>query len=198
MSAIHFAGVPATRGARGRTAALILLVASLFPAPASAKKHPPFEAQAGVDIARAGAKAWSHDAVLIYVENDEPLDNGGSASRWGYLFYSEYLRKARAYSIREGEILVAENLEMKLEAPPLAESWIDSGVARRAADQAAGLQFCREFDGKIQTMALIRGALSDKDPDQTTWMVVYRSRRAPSLFVVVDAKSGSVIRTWRG
>jgi hypothetical protein len=47
-------------------------------------------------------------------------------------------------------------------------------------------------------MLLMRGALYNEEPDESTWMLVYTSPSAPSLFVVVDAESGKVRRTWRG
>jgi hypothetical protein len=179
-------------------ATLVVILCTLSAAGAAAGERPPFEASGGLDIARAGALAWSHDAVLIYVENDEDLDAAGAAPRWGYLFYSALLKKARGYSVREGKILVAENLDMKFEAPPVADSWIDSGAALLAADKEAGQEFCRKHGGKLTTMLLMRGAFADKNPDQTTWTVVYSAAGAPSLFVVVDASDGSVRRTWRG
>jgi hypothetical protein len=47
-------------------------------------------------------------------------------------------------------------------------------------------------------MLLMRGAMSEGDPDTTTWTFVYSASGAPSLFVVVDATNGKVQRTWRG
>jgi hypothetical protein len=178
-------------------AAVVLMCASLS-SPVMAKEQAPFEASKGLDIARAAALVWSHDAALIYVENDETVDTGGGAMRWGYLFYSQLLRKARAYSVREGRIVVAEDLELKLEAPPVMDSWIDSGAALKAADENAGGAFRRDHGGQLNTMVLMRGAFAEGDPDRTTWMLVYTSPGAPALFVVVDAADGTVRRTWRG
>jgi len=175
-----------------------LLVLALCAGGIAAADRVPFEARAGLDVARAAAQAWAEDAFLAYVENDEDLDAGGAAPRWGYLFLSRRLEKARAYSVRDGKILVAENLEMKLEAPPVAPDWIDSGAALEAAEQGAGRAFRSEHGGRLGTMLLMRGAFHDGDPDRTTWMLVYTSPNAPSLFVVVDASEGKVRRTWRG
>ena len=177
---------------------LLLVLCVLMPSRVMAKEQPSFQASAGLDIARAAALVWSHDAALIYVENDEALDAGGTAVRWGYLFYSAMLRKARAYSVRDGRIVVAEDLEMKIEAPPVLQSWIDSGTALRAAEEKAGEAFRREHGGTLNNMVLMRGAFAEGDPDRTTWMLVYTSPNAPALFVVVDASDGTVRRTWRG
>jgi hypothetical protein len=165
--------------------------------PAWSRDPAPYAARAGLDAARVGAAAWAPDAFLVYVENDEPLDASGAADRWGYLFYSPSLDRSRAYSIRDGRIVVAENLDMKLEAPPLATDWIDSHAALEAAGQAAR-EFCEKEGGRLSAMLLMRGAFHEKEPDQTTWMVVYAAPNAPSLFVVVDASAGKVRRTWRG
>ena len=175
-----------------------LLCALLIAAPAIARDRTPFEARAGLDVAMAAAIAWAPDAALVYVENDESLDANGASPRWGYLFYSGTEGRARAYSIREGKILTAENFEVKIEAPPLAEQWIDSGMALAIADKKAGLDFRRKHGGELGTMLLMRGVFNEKNPDQTTWTVVYTAPDAPSLFVVVDAIEGKVRRTWRG
>jgi hypothetical protein len=174
------------------------LCALLLAVPARARDRVPFEARAGLDVATAAALAWSHDAVLVYVENDESLNEGGATERWGYLFYSALEGRARGYSIREGRILTAEYLDVKIEAPPLARQWIDSGMALAIAEKKAGLAFRQKHQGTLSTMLLMRGVFNEKHPDQTTWTVVYTAPDAPSLFVVVDALEGKVRRTWRG
>jgi hypothetical protein len=47
-------------------------------------------------------------------------------------------------------------------------------------------------------MLLMRGAFDAENPNRTTWLLVYTTPDAPSLFVVVDAADGKVRRTWRG
>jgi hypothetical protein len=152
----------------------------------------------GLDIAGAAAEAWAPDAVLVYIENDEDVNDLGAADRWGYLFHSQGLEKSRVYSVRDGKILVAENLDMKFESPPLPAGWIDSGAALAAAEEKAGREFREKHAGHLATMLLMRGAFHDGDPDRTTWTVLYTSPSSPSLWVVVDAADGSVRRTWRG
>lgn len=158
----------------------------------------PFAARSGLSLAADAAQVWSSDAALVYVENDEHVGDDGAAQRWGYLFFSPALKKCRAYSIRGGRILVAEDLDMKYEAPPVSSGWIDSGAALSAAEQAAGRSFRADHHGSVATMLLSRGAFSAGDPDETTWTVIYSSPDAPSLFVLIDAAQGKVRRTWRG
>jgi hypothetical protein len=165
---------------------------------ADAGDPPPFPARTGLVVATAAAQSWAADAHLIYVENDANVDSTGASERWGYLFFSASKDQARAYSVRDGKILTAENLEMKFEAPPLTDAWLDSGEALSIAEKEAGLEFRTEQGGELYTMLLVRGVFQDGDPDLTTWAVVYRSSTGPSLFVVVDAASGRVRRTWRG
>jgi hypothetical protein len=179
-------------------AAVMPLALASPAAPARAAEAVPYQAHAGLDIAREAADAWARDAVLVYLENDEDLDAQGASPRWSYLFYSSSLDKLRFYSVRAGKILVAENLNLKFEAPPLAAQWIDSGAALAASEHGEGGDFCRKEGGHLATMLLMRGAFQDKDPDQTTWTLVYTAPNAPSLFVVVDAAQGKVRRTWRG
>ncbi len=193
------AGRGGGRGERSRPALAVgLLALMLFAGEAAAEDRTPTQAQAGLDLAQTAARIWSPDAYLIYVENDEILDSHGAALRWGYLYYSPGLKKSRVYSVRAGKIVVAEDLEMKLEAPPVAARWIDSGAALKAAEDAGAYQFCFDHSGRLNTMALLRGAFQEGDPDRTTWMLVYTAPNVPALFVVVDATDGRVCRTWRG
>jgi hypothetical protein len=175
-----------------------LILAALLASGARAADPAAAGARQGLDLARAAAAAWAEDAMLVYVENDEALDAAGAAPRWGYLFSSRRLGISRAYSVRGGRIVQAENLDIKFEAPPLSDPWIDSGPALAAAEREAGARFRREHQGALATMLLVRGALESSEPDETTWMLVYTAPSAPSLFVVVEAAAGRVRRTWRG
>jgi len=179
-------------------AGLTAVVVTLLAAPVGAGDASPFAARAGVDVARSAAAAWAPDAALIYIENDEPVAASGTAARWGYLFYSSALDEARAYSVRDEKIVVAEKLDMKFEAPPLALDWIDSGAAVAVAERVAATELRGAGGGRLSTMLLMRGAFQDKDADQTTWTLIYTSPSVPSLFIVVDASEGKVRRTWRG
>lgn len=177
------------------TAGLLLLAAA---GPAPARDRAPIAARSGLELARAAAAAWAPDAQLVYVENDEDVDAAGGADRWGYLFVSTASGRARAWSVRDGRIAAAENVEMAFEAPPLPAEWIDSGAALAAADREAGRAFRKGTQGRLSTMLLMRGAFDEADPDRTTWTLVYTAPGAPSLWVVVDAAEGKVRRTWRG
>ncbi|NOT32932.1 MAG: hypothetical protein HOP12_02045 [Candidatus Eisenbacteria bacterium] len=200
--------MPTTRrpvSSRATRPALALLWLALLLAPlaltsqrALARDPAPVEARVGLDLASAAAVSWAADAQLVYVENDEALDPSGAAPRWSYLFHSHSLDRHRAYSVRDGRIVEAENLEMKLEAPPLGAGWMDSGAARHVADDHAGLEFCRSHGGELRSMLLMRGAIEVDAPDETTWMLVYLAPNVPALFVVIDAAAGKVRRTWRG
>ena len=176
-----------------------LLISMLLVAPAARAGDPPaFDARSGMELAADAARSWAPDAYLTYVENDDDLDAQGAAVRWGYLFYSPSLDKSRAYSIRDGKIVTAENLDMKFEAPALATGWIDSDRALAAAEASVGSAFRTKYAGKLTTMLLMRGAFQEGDPDETTWTLVYTSPTAPALFVMVDATGAKVRRTWRG
>lgn len=176
-----------------------LLISMLLAAPAARAGDPPaFDARSGMELAADAARSWAPDAYLTYVENDDDLDAQGAAVRWGYLFYSPSLDRSRAYSIRDGKIVVAENLDMKFEAPALAAGWIDSDRALAAAEASVGQAFRTKYQGRLTTMLLMRGAFQEGDPDETTWTLVYTSPTAPALFVMVDATGAKVRRTWRG
>ena len=180
--------------ARAFAAGVILFAAGV----AGAGDDPPFAAREGLELASSAAQAWSGDAVLVYVENDETLDDGGRSARWGYLFHSASLDRARVWSVRAGRLVVADDLAMRFDAPPVAPGWLDSGAAVAAAESGGGAEYRKAHGGRLVNMLLVRGALSEGEPDATTWTFVYGAPGAPSLFVVVDATTGKVQRTWRG
>jgi hypothetical protein len=167
-------------------------------AAAMAGTSAPFTARRGVELARDAARTWAPDAQLVYLENDEMVSIDGTAIRWGYLFYSSTAGKARGYSVRDGKILEAADLDFDFEAPPLPDEWIDSEQALTAAEKKAGQAYRREHGGRLSAMLLVRGAFDEEKPDASTWTLVYTSDTAPALFVVVDAAKGNVVRTWRG
>lgn len=183
---------------RHRVAALLAALLIALPGFARSGEPPAVAARSGLDLAADAARSWAPDAYLTYVENDDDLDAAGASIRWGYLFYSPSLDRSRVYSVRDGRILVAENLDMKFDAPALAPDWVDSGRALAAADASVGNAYRQKQQGRLATMLLMRGAFQDGDPDETTWTLVYTSPTAPALFVVVDATGAKVRRTWRG
>jgi hypothetical protein len=183
---------------RNRSAIAAIALLAISTAPSAAGDPVPFTARSGADIARDAARSWAEDARLIYLENDEAVGADGTADRWGYLFYSEDKGEARGYSVRDGKILEASDLGFDFEAPPLPEEWVDSGPVLIAAEKKAGRKYRTEHAGRIEAMLLIRGALHEREPDATTWAVVYTSDTAPALVVVIDAARGKVIKTWRG
>ena len=159
---------------------------------------PPLSARAGEDLARAAARAWSADARLVYVENDEPIGPDGRSARWGYLFRSEARAASRVYSVQGGGIRVAADPPYDFDAPPLPAAWIDSDAARRIADEAEGTRWLAEHGGRVRAMFLLRGVMDPERPDAPTWAVVYEADGAPGLWVVVDAARGKVVKRWRG
>ena len=138
----------------------------------------PIAARAGLDLATEAAGIWAADADLVYVENDETVGGDGTAARWGYLFFSDSRGRARGYTIRDGKILEAADLDFELDAPPLATDWVDSDVALAAAEDKAGREYRPEHGGRLETMLLIRGAFHDGDPDASTWALVYTADKA--------------------
>jgi hypothetical protein len=179
-------------------AAAMAIVGVQAARPATAGDAPAFEARAGLALAAAAAASWAPDAALVWVENDENPGPTGASERWGYLFYSASAEKARAYSVGDGKIVTAENLDLAFDAPPLAGGWIDSGAAFAAAEESKGRAFRNAAPARLKNMLLTRGTMDAANPDRTTWTLVYATPTAPSLFVVVDAQTGKVVRTWRG
>jgi hypothetical protein len=174
----------------------VLLLA--LPAVAVAEEPVLFTARDGESLAREAATVWAQDARLVYVENDESLGPLGAAERWGYLFHSPSRDAARAYSVRGGKIRTASDIGFAFEAPPLPGTWIDSAAALEIAEKDKGSEYREKHAGQVKAMFLVRGLLYPEDPDVPTWAVVYGAESASGLWVVVDASSGKVVRTWRG
>lgn len=150
------------------------------------------------DLATASARAWADDARLVYVENDTEVDATGNARRWGFLFHSLSRDEARAYSLRDGKVVRAEDLSFAFDAPPLAGTWIDSDDALRHAESEGGTDYRTDHQGSLRTMLLTRGLMHLEDPDRTTWTCVYDAAGQPSLWIVLDARSGELLRRWKG
>jgi len=177
---------------------LLTLAVILAGAAALADEAPPFTARQGLDLAQDAAGVWADDATLVYLENDEALSDAGTAARWGYLFYSAETGASRGYTLRDGKVLEAADLDFDFSAPPLPQQWLDSAAVLATAYEDAGREYCTEYHGRLTTMFLIRGAFHEKDPDRRTWAVIYTSANEPNLLVVVDAIEGKVVRKWKG
>jgi hypothetical protein len=182
------------RSMQAALAAATLLGAAL---PAAAGEPARATARQGEDLARAAAVAWADDARLIYVENDEAVGDDGAAERWGYLFHSPSREASRAYSVKGEKIVTAIDAPFEFAAPPLPGPWIDSAAALASAE-GKGRDYRRDHGGSVRAMFLVRGLLDTEHPDAPTWAVVYGSATASGLWVVVDARSGKVVKTWRG
>ncbi len=182
-----------------RHTTLVMLVAlTLASAAPLGAEEAPFTAGQGLALASSAAKAWAADAKLVYLENDEDLDGDGAAARWGYLFHSQAKERSRAYSLDRNEIRQAQDLEFDFPAPPVSTEWLDSSRALALAEEKAGRDYRVEHGGRLSTMLLSRGLFHQADPDLSTWTIVFSSASAPSLFMLLDAEKGRVVRTWEG
>lgn len=183
-------------------AAIALATVLLFAAHdrAAAEGADAFSARAGLALAQEAAAAWAPDARLVYIENDEPLLADGRCERWGYLFSSKSLGRSRGYSLERDAIEVAEDLPFEFDAPPLPLEWLDSesALSRAVAEQGAAETPAGSERPALRTMFLVRGVLSLDEPDAAAWGIVYASSNPDQRLVVVDARSGKVVRTWRG
>ncbi len=178
---------------------IVVVVGILMPGgQAAATDATPFTARQGLDLATDAARVWAADAKLTYLENDETVSGAGTSLRWGYLFYSKAKGEARGYTVRGGKILEAKDLEFDFDAPPITSDWIDSAEALLLAEKRAGKSYRRDHGGRLDSMLLIRGAFDEKNPDASTWALVYTSDEDPTLFVVIDAVKGKVVKIWRG
>lgn len=150
-------------------------------------------ARAGLGMAGAAADAWADDARLVWIENDTALDAEGRAAQWGYLYYSREKHAMRSWSVREARIVAAVDHTVSAEAPALDADWQDSNaIAPRAWDEG-GREFCAT-GGTLVSLVLVRGVFAP----EAAWCAVFDRGQGPSLYVLLDAKSGDVKKRWRG
>lgn len=180
------------RNTLGAAALLILLVTSAHAEPRAET------AGTQLALAESSARAWADDARLVYVENDARVSAEGRSRGWGYLFHSASRDAARAYSIEDGKVERAADLEFDFAAPIIEGVWIDSSEALAQAEKAGGASYRSEHDGRLRTTLLVRGVMHVDDPGRTTWTCVYDAPGVPSLWIVLDAGSGDVLRKWQG
>jgi hypothetical protein len=166
---------------------------------APAKDEPSPVSAAGVHaLADDAARSWAEDARLLYVENDADVSLGGHAKSWGYLYWSDHRDAGRSYSLHEDRIVLANNPSVDLPSLPLHDNWIDSDAALDQAEASGGRDYRENRAGRVQNMVLVRGVFDEEHPERSTWTVVYSSPSYPSLWIVIDATSGDLVRKWEG
>ena len=85
--------------------------------------------------------------------------------------------------------------------PPPPQPSPGSPAEPEASLEAAeneGREYREKHAGEVRSMFLVRGLLHPDDPDVPTWAVVYDSPTTSGLWVVVDARTAKVVKTWRG
>lgn len=181
------------RGEHGRVVSVLLLfVWAVLPRESAATE--PIAARSALPLAEKAARAWAPDATLLYLENDEALAPDGRAERWGFLYHSALLARSRAYSVEAGRIAVAEDCDLRFQSAPISSTWIDSEAAL-AKVRGEETQLVEQTPAH---MLLVRGPLDDREPDRTSWLLVFPQPDGTSRFVVFDATSGEVRRRWNG
>jgi hypothetical protein len=172
---------------------LSCFVALALSRPIAADPPAPGTARASLPRALAAADAWADDARLVWVENDAALDAEGRAAAWGYLFYSPEKHALRSWSVRGDAIVQARDHAISAEAPAVDPDWRDSAEPARIAWEQGGAEFC-SAGGGLQSLVLVRGVFAPA----SAWVAVFEAGAGPRLYVVVEARSGDVLKRWRG
>jgi hypothetical protein len=170
--------------------AFALLLGALLGATSEAVAGQASSARAYLPLAAQAADAWADDARLVWLENDAPVDTSGTASAWGFLYYSPVLGAMRSWSIRNGKIEHAEDHAVRVTAPALRQEWLDSSrVVAGALSEAR-----RAGAGALESLVLSCGVFHA----EVAWVAVFATSDSTKLYVVVDANAGDVVRSWRG
>jgi hypothetical protein len=150
-------------------------------------------ARGGAALAAAAADAWADDARLVWIENEDALDERGRAAAWGYLYYSREKHAMRSWSVREARIDRAADHAVSAEAVALDPEWKDSAEIVERAWQGGGREFCAS-GGTLSHLVLVRGVFAS----ESSWCAVFDNGAGPDLFILLDATSGDVKKRWRG
>jgi hypothetical protein len=155
-------------------------------------------ARQALPAAEAAASAWMRDARLIYLENDSPLDAGGAAAAWGFLFHSELADSWRNVAVRDGQVAHEGPLPFPFAGPELPAAWIDSNRAVEIAEDSGGREYRQRTGAALEHAVLGRGIFTGWS-GPPTWTVVYRSPgESGELAIVVNAADGSLLSRFEG
>jgi hypothetical protein len=172
-----------------------VIAALLLAHVARANDPPAIEARSGLDIASAAAQlvGAGRDADLPRERRRARRHRPGTAL--GPLpVLPATTDKARAYSVRNGKILTAENPDMKFVAPAVESGWIDSGAALVAAENWWPGASSARARGQARHHAPDARRVRRRELNRTTWLLVYTTPDAPSRCSCGRAADGKVAR----
>jgi hypothetical protein len=184
-------------------AALAVLAALAAPAPAHARPgeaeesvaariaaRPPVRFQRAADLlpgAVATARAWSSDASLAYVENDDSLAVDGSSRRWTFVFHAPERGESRAFTFGDSGRVTSFALPFAFDPPAVEDGWIEPSALLPGFAWAEGP--ARPAVAGAHVAVLSRGLLPGRDGNVTTWYV----GRVRGPGAVLDALRGTTL-----
>jgi hypothetical protein len=146
---------------------------------------PPTLAKARVTEARAAAKAWRADAVLIQVASSQ-VGDGGVSTLWDYGFWSSSAKTCAVINVAPGRTpFTQESGGAICEAPELKDFAIDSDQAYKIA-RANGITAARV--SMVVSMAPVKGV------NRASWSVMDEGGVKPgNVMLDIDATTGVVL-----
>jgi hypothetical protein len=145
------------------------------------------------DLALAIALEWQRDAVLSRMDSGalNPLDSEGKGEGWSAQFYSPSAKEINHVSLINGEIKAVSNPSPTADIVPDIDAVnLDVKSFYDAVAAAAGSEYAEGYD-------IIAGLRPDVlDNSIPAWTFIYQpiGKPEPSFAVIIDARSGKVLR----
>jgi hypothetical protein len=160
----------------------LLVVAVALVAAAARAGAEGLPAKASLVQARASARSWRADALLIRI-NSTAVIADGTSSIWSYGFYSSAAKNCFVVTVANGKTIdTTESGGATCEEPELVD-FMDSGRAMQIARRNG-----------IKTSATTMGLMNTPTPEgiRATW-IVYDGLGARDASVTIDAGTGAVL-----
>jgi len=140
-------------------------------------------------VALPKARKWNRDAVLVHVRNMLKCGSDGRSERWILTFDSASERRLLDVHVVSGARILQTMQSRRADhkrKEAIAQGWIDSTQAMERAKKI----FVKE--PKTYWMGLI------SYHGTPSWSIKARYEGLEPLWVEIDAKTGEVIKRWKG
>ena len=186
---------PRGRGLALAAALLLFAAPGAFAASLSLVPKPPgigLRARDGLDAAKALARGWSPDAVLVHVESDDQVFEDGTARAWSYLYWSPREKSTRGWTVRKDGSASAFDLPFAFDPPPLEDGWQEG--MKTVSQAAKDPLFARaRAAGPVVKMVVTNGLWTNEGPARTAWILGCGDKGNGDREWIGDALKGTAI-----
>ncbi|MBN2354993.1 PepSY domain-containing protein [candidate division KSB1 bacterium] len=137
---------------------------------------------------------WSADAYLVMIGNHaNPVDIGGKAYWWFFIYYSPTLNENMAVFVMSGFVQGMQPPGWEqIYTKPLGTFIIDSDQALAVAEANGGADFRAQHNDMVQINCYLAAGLFPESPDKPVWQINYISD-GDQRTLFVDAQTGNIL-----